>query len=106
MRVLFVCSRNRLRSPTAEQVFADHPGVEVASAGTEKDAEEPVTGERLAWADLIVCMERAHLSKLQARFRPFLKDQRVVVLGVRDAYDFMDPELVELLERKVGPYLP
>jgi len=31
--LLFLCSRNRLRSPTAEPVFADRPGVETASAG-------------------------------------------------------------------------
>ena len=31
--LLFLCSRNRLRSPTAEQVFAAWPGVETASAG-------------------------------------------------------------------------
>jgi predicted protein tyrosine phosphatase len=29
--LLFLCSRNRLRSPTAERVFADWPGVETAS---------------------------------------------------------------------------
>jgi predicted protein tyrosine phosphatase len=44
-RVLFVCSQNRLRSPTAEQVFADHPAMECASAGTYQDAEVPLTPE-------------------------------------------------------------
>ena len=34
-RVLFICSQNRWRSPTAEQVFARWPGVETASAGTD-----------------------------------------------------------------------
>ncbi len=38
--VLFLCSQNRLRSPTAEQVFADWPGIETASAGLLADAEE------------------------------------------------------------------
>ena len=37
--VLFVCSQNRLRSPTAQQVFASHPAINVASAGTNNDAE-------------------------------------------------------------------
>lgn len=32
-RVLFVCSRNRRRSPTAEHVFRNVPGIETASAG-------------------------------------------------------------------------
>ncbi len=41
--VLFVCSQNRLRIPTAEQLFADWPGVETASAGLKPDAETPVS---------------------------------------------------------------
>jgi len=45
--VLFICSQNKLRSPTAEQVFADYPGIETASAGTNHDAEEPLTPEQL-----------------------------------------------------------
>ena len=48
-RFLFVCSQNRLRSPTAEQVFAQHPGIEVASAGTNNDAENPLTSELIEW---------------------------------------------------------
>ena len=32
-RALFICSRNRLRSPTAEQVFASWQDVETDSAG-------------------------------------------------------------------------
>ncbi len=43
--LLFICSRNRLRSPTAEQVFAAWPGVETASAGLAPDADEPCTDE-------------------------------------------------------------
>ncbi|CAN5304391.1 hypothetical protein BH10PSE3_BH10PSE3_38780 [soil metagenome] len=43
-RVLFVCSQNKLRSPTAEQVFAARTDLEVDSAGTNQDAENPLTG--------------------------------------------------------------
>ena len=50
LRVLFVCSQNKLRSPTAEQVFAGHPGVECTSAGTNNDAENPLTAEFVEWA--------------------------------------------------------
>ena len=34
LRVVFVCTQNKLRSPTAEAVFSRHPGWQVASAGT------------------------------------------------------------------------
>lgn len=43
-RVLFICSRNRLRSPSAERLFADWPGVETDSAGLAADAETPWSG--------------------------------------------------------------
>ena len=106
MRVLFICSQNRLRSPTAEQVFATWPGVEAASAGLNNDAENPVTPELLSWADTIFVMERAHRNKLSARFKPHLRDQRVICLDIPDDYDFMDESLVELLKVKVPPHLP
>jgi predicted protein tyrosine phosphatase len=103
--VLFICSANRLRSPTAEQVFADWPGVETASAGLNHDAEEAVTTELVEWADLIFVMERAHRAKLQTRFRSSLKTARVICLDIPDEYAFMDPALVALLKKKVPPHL-
>lgn len=103
--VLFVCSQNRLRSPTAEQVFADWPGIETASAGLKPEAENPVTPELLEWADLIVVMEPVHKRRLGERFQRWLRDRRVVVLGIPDEYDFMAPELVQLLKQKVSPLL-
>ena len=48
--ILFICGKNRLRSPTAEHVFADWPGIETASAGTGQDADCPVSAELIAWA--------------------------------------------------------
>ncbi len=103
--VLFVCSQNRLRSPTAEQVFADWPGVETASAGTNNDAETPLDAELVSWADLIFVMERPHRSKLQRTFRKALRG-RVICLDIPDDYAFMDENLVRLLKAKVIPHLP
>jgi predicted protein tyrosine phosphatase len=85
--LLFLCSRNRLRSPTAERVFASRPGVETASAGLAPDAEEPVTPDHLAWADLIFVMERAHRAKLQRRFGAQLRGRRVICLDIPDVPD-------------------
>lgn len=106
MKVLFVCSRNRLRSPTAEAVFRGWPGVEVASVGLKPDAEEVATPEDIVWADRILVMEASHKRELSRRFQPYLRDKRVVVLGIKDDYDYLQPELVDLLERVVPPYLP
>ncbi|MDX8525545.1 low molecular weight protein tyrosine phosphatase family protein [Mesorhizobium sp. MSK_1335] len=103
--VLFVCSHNRLRSPTAEQVFSKRLDIEVESAGTNRDADNPLTHELVAWADIIFVMEKAHRAKLQKKFRASLKSARVICLDIPDDYDFMDPELVRLLEAKVSKHL-
>lgn len=104
--VLFVCSQNRLRSPTAEQVFSTRPDIEVASAGTNHDADNPLTSELVEWADIIFVMEKTHRNKLQKRYRASLKKARVICLDIPDEFEFMDPMLVRLLETKVSRYLP
>jgi len=104
-RLLFVCSQNRLRSPTAEAVFSKRPGVEAASAGLNEDASTPVSGALLEWADVVFVMERAHRNRLARKFGPQIRDKRVVVLGIPDDYEYMDADLVRLLEARVGPWL-
>ena len=105
-RFLFVCSQNRLRSPTAEQVFADWPGLAVSSAGTNRDAENPLTDELIEWADTIFVMERTHLGKVRSGFRRALGPRRIVCLDIPDVYEFMDPELVRLLRVRMQRHLP
>jgi len=104
--VLFVCSQNRLRSPTAEQVFANHPGIECASAGTNHDADNPLTPELVEWAEIIFVMEKAHRNRVTAKFRRHLVNKRVICLDIPDEYEYMDPVLVRLLEVKVSRFLP
>ena len=103
-RVLFICSQNRLRSLTVEQVFSGRPGFEVASAGLNNDAETTVSPELLEWADVIFVMERMHRSKLSKKFETHLKSKRIICLDIPDEFDYMDPALVRLLETKVGPF--
>jgi predicted protein tyrosine phosphatase len=104
-RVLFLCSRHRLRSPTAAAVFGARSDIEVDSAGLADDAETPLDAEQVRWAELIVVMEDRHLRLLKRRLGPQLSGKRVVSVGIPDRYDFMQPELVALLERRVGPLL-
>jgi predicted protein tyrosine phosphatase len=104
-KLLFICSRNRLRSPTAEVVFSAYKGLEVESAGLAPDAEISLGSEAVQWADIIFVMERSHRSKLSKRFQPWLKGKRVICLDIPDQYEYMDPDLVVLLEEKVLPLL-
>ncbi len=101
-RILFICGR----SPTAEKTFSSYPGIEVASAGINHDAEEPLTPEWIEWADLIFVMEKSHRTKLSKKFRVHLKNKRVICLDIPDEYAYLDPELVRLLQSKILPFLP
>ncbi|MEM9567827.1 MAG: low molecular weight protein tyrosine phosphatase family protein [Cyanobacteria bacterium P01_E01_bin.34] len=104
-RLLFICSKNQLRSPTAEAVFAEYPDVDVLSAGLNKDSPTPVTPDELQWADTIFVMENAHKARLRRNFSLWLKDKRVICLDIPDNYEFMAPKLIQLLERKVSRFL-
>ncbi len=104
-KLLFVCSQNRLRSPTAEAVFSEYEGLEAESAGLDREAEMPLCSEAIEWADIIFVMENSHRSKLSKKFQPWLKDKRVICLDIPDEYEYMEPELVELLKKKVLPLL-
>lgn len=105
MKILFVCSRNRLRSLTAEHLFDGLHGHEVRSAGTEKGARIRVTAGHLGWADLVVAMEKRHVSRLREKFSDTLSGRRMVCLHIPDEYAYMDPALIERLQAEMEPYL-
>ena len=105
-RVLFLCSMNRLRSPTAEHIFSARDDIEVASAGLDHDADTVCTPELLEWADIVFVMDKSHRSRLLKRFRSHLGNARVICLDIPDNYEFMQPELVKLLQARVSRHLP
>ena len=105
IRALFICTQNRLRSPTAEQVFSSWANVETDSAGLGNDADVRLSVEQIEWATLIFVMEKAHRNKLSKQFKAHLNDKRVICLDIPDDYDYMQPELIKLLEAKVGAFL-
>lgn len=104
-KLLFVCSRNRWRSPTAEKVFDGVDGIQARSAGTEAGACIKVTAGLMGWADFVFVMEKKHLRRLQEKFSQELTDKRVVCLNIPDDYQFMQPELIAVLEAVVPPHL-
>ena len=101
-KLLFVCSENRLRSPTAEAVFSEYENVEAIGAGTNPYAETPVSGDLIEWADIILVMEKAHRNIISKKYKELLKDKRLVVLDIPDVYQCMQPELIQLLKAKVS----
>ena len=103
--VLFICSENRFRSPTAEKIFSGRPGFEVASAGLNPDAVNPLSSDQLKWADLVFVMEESHRHKLAQEFGTSLTSQQVVCLDIPDVFEYMNLVLIQLLETKVSPFL-
>ena len=82
------------------------PGVCALSAGTNRDADVPLTDELVEWADYIFVMERTHRNKLRKKHRTALKNASVIVLGIPDEYEFMDPNLIRLLKAKMRHWIP
>lgn len=105
LNVLFVCSRNQWRSPTAERVWRNSPKLSVRSAGTSPNAKRHVSEADLRWADTIFVMEEKHKSQLQAEWGRVVEHKPIHVLDIRDEYKYMDPDLVEELRASVGAVL-
>jgi predicted protein tyrosine phosphatase len=104
LRVLFICGRNQKRSPTAARIFQNDSRMEVRSAGTSDSSRRKVSEGDLQWAELIVVMERKYAARLRAGF-DHVAWPRIETLEIPDEYEFMDPELVELLRDGLDPIL-
>jgi len=104
-RVLFVCTANLQRSPTAEKLFQGWKGIwEAKSAGIMPGSHgNPLTQELIDWADLILVMELDHNHYIQSHFR--CDPGKIRVLNVADIYFRDDPKLVAALLKKVPPLL-
>jgi len=104
LRALFICHFNRKRSATAERLFAKDPTLEVLSAGTSDDAMVQVNARMLEWADIVFVMDGDQVRDLQRMFPGHAAVDRVVCLEIRDVYDFLNPELVTLLQERTRPH--
>ena len=104
-QVLFVCSRNQWRSPTAEEIYRKHPHLNCRSGGTSKGARRKVGIADIRWADLVVVMEDKHLERLAAAFSKEIEHKEIEVLGIEDNYRYMDPDLITELKFALDPIL-
>jgi predicted protein tyrosine phosphatase len=105
MNILFVCSRNKWRSATAETIFKNHPIHQVRSAGTEPSARIKLSAKLLNWADLIFVMERKHKQRIREKFAHQIEHAAIIVLDIPDEYQYMDEALIEELRAKVSDHL-
>ncbi len=100
--LLFICSRNQWRSPTAEEILKKNPNYNVRSAGTSPKARRTVSSSDISWADIVFVMEKKHKNRLLAEFNRMLEFKPVHVLDIPDEYQYMDPELISEIQEKVG----
>ena len=105
MNILFVCSRNKWRSPTAEAIYQNHPNHQVRSAGTAASARIKINAKMINWADLIFVMEKRHKQILNENFSAELEETQMIVLDIPDDYQYMDEDLISEIETKVSIYL-
>lgn len=101
--LLFICSKNQWRSPTAGLLFKDDAIHQARSAGTSDKARIRVSQKLIDWADVIFVMERKHLGIIKHRFE--FTHQTFVVLDIEDNYQFGDAELIEILKISLAEYL-
>lgn len=105
MNVLFICSRNNWRGPTAEAIYKSRQDHQFRSAGTEPSAKYKVSSKDILWADIIFTMEKKHRERLSERFPEEIRNKKLVILDIEDEYEFMDQELVDMIRMQVDPYL-
>ena len=86
MNILFVCSRNKWRSATAETIYKNHPEHQVRSAGTEPSARIKLNANHVIWADLIFVMEKKHKQRIEEKFSEEIVDKKIVIMDIPDEY--------------------
>jgi predicted protein tyrosine phosphatase len=103
-KLLFICSRNQWRSPTAEALFKQSQVYDARSAGTEAGARIKLTPGLLHWADHIFVMEKRHLQRIRQKYPDIVQalDQPIVILNISDDYGLMDEELIETLRSRLS----
>lgn len=99
MNILFLCTSNLQRSPTAEKLFSPSSEHEFRSVGLEirnclQYRTTICTEDMLKWADRIYVFEKTHLLKVMA-FGDY--SAKVVNLNIADIYECNDPELIKIL---------
>ncbi|NLD94865.1 MAG: hypothetical protein GX639_19595 [Fibrobacter sp.] len=68
IKILFVCSKNQWRSPTAERIYRNDVRLQVRSAGVNSSAKHQISIKDIEWCDLILVMEYRHKECIRKKF--------------------------------------
>jgi len=102
--ILFVCGRNKWRSPTAVRIYKNDQRIEVRSAGISTKSKHQISTADVEWADLILVMEKNYIARISWKFGD-LPLPRIENLDIPDEFEFMDEELIDILTRSVEFYI-
>lgn len=105
LNVLFVCSRNQWRSPTAEKLYEKDERVNVRSRGTSRNAVQTITANDIKWSSVILVMEDKHRKRILATFPDETRYKPLHVLDIPDDYRFMELDLISLISSAVDPII-
>lgn len=103
-KLLFICTANMDRSPTAAELFKNSREYEAKSAGFYPPLEGvKITKKLVSWADVLFVMEEIQEGHRTALLRGFPEayDKKVIVLDIHNDYYKNEPRLVELLKEKL-----
>lgn len=104
-KILFVCARNKIRSLTAEKMFAGSQHYDVKSRGIAKEARVKLTAADLRWSDRIFVMEKKHQDRIVAQFPEEAAGRKIICLFIEDIYQPNEERLIALLRKKLAPHL-
>ena len=104
-KILFVCARNKIRSLTAEKMFAGSHLYDVKSRGVGRDARIRLTERDIRWANVIFVMEKNHKNRILTEYRVAAEGKEIVCLFIDDIYQPMEAALITELQEKLTPHL-
>jgi len=105
LRVLFVCTQNKVRSLTAEHLYRERPDLDVRSCGTAAFAKNQLTEEVMKWADMVFIFDELQAEAIDKKFGKDAFGKEIISLGLADVYQYKSESLVLKLTAKIEPYL-
>ena len=104
-KILFVCARNKIRSYTAEKMYAGVSLYQVRSRGIANNARVKLTEGDIGWADIIFVMEKNHKNRIAESFPEKIVGKELICLFIEDIYEPMEDALIDELRTKLAPYV-
>lgn len=108
-RVLFVCSAGLLRSATAANYYASK-GYNTRAAGSSSYALIPLSANLIAWAQLIVFVNKENYEEAMCVFKDEdnAADKLVnsIVLNIPDEFSYKHPKLLAAFKTQLKNILP